>query len=214
MDYTVKQLHKLSNNTLCERQIRRRCNLLQSKYPDLIKRTTNRMWLVNQIVADEVVRRKNNRIIDSQIINLGKPNGSDTYSTLQKTLNEIRQEYDTIEWKFFTGFRPKHKHDINYLFNIIKSITDEIEKRTKTNISIFYAIEKDNKKVYHVHMTISGSDEVKIIFINLFNFKFKELNLRPLYPEPFNQNHQESCYKYFSKEYFVDDKMRIGIIKQ
>ena len=63
-------------------------------------------------------------------------------------------------------------------------------------------------------MAISGTDEVKIIFNNLFNFKFKDLNLNPMEWEPFNQYHQDNYYKYFSKEYFIDDNMRIGINKQ
>lgn len=214
MEYTVKELYKLSNKNICQRQIRRRCVKLQPQYPNLIKRTSNRMWLVDSQIANEVIKRKNNRIMDSILINLGKQNKFKGYNVLKETLDEIRQEFDTIEWKFFTGFRPLNRHDTHYLFNFIKTIADELERKTKSNISIFYAIEKDDKQLYHVHMTISGTDEVKSVYMKLFNFKFRELNFKPMIPEIFNNQYQSECYDYFSKEYFIDDNMRIGIIKQ
>jgi hypothetical protein len=211
MDYTVKELYKLTNNTLCERQIRRRCNLLQPTYPEKIKRTSNRKWLVNDEVKDEVIQRKNNRLIDSHLINSGKQILNSEYLTLKETLDEIRQVYDTIEWNYFGGFRPKYNIGGDKLFTLINSLAKELKKRTKSSVTIFYAIEKDDKGIYHVHLALKGIEDLKKYYDNAFTYKFKNLNIKEECI-PFKDNLNNECYKYFSKEYFVDKNMRIGIL--
>lgn len=213
MDYTINELKQLPENSMSERQLRRRCKLLQSQYPDKIKRTSNRKWLIHEDIKDEVIQRKNQRIIDSLLINSGKHFLQSEYITLEETLNEIRQEYDKIEWMFFAGFRPKYNIGVNVLFNMINSLSKELKKRTKSNVTIFYAIEKDDKGIYHVHMAIKGSHDIKSIYNQIFMFKFNKLKVIP-FIQDYKNEHTEECYEYFSKEYYNDDKMRIGIIKK
>lgn len=211
MDYTIKELSQLPENSIGERHLRRRCQLLQPQYPDKIRRTSNRKWIVNDEVKDEVIQRKNNRLIDSHIINSGKQIGGAEYNVLKETLDEIRQEYDRIEWNYFGGFRPKYNIGGYKLFNLILSLTKELKKRTKSSLSVFYAIEKDNKGIYHVHLAMKGVEGLNKFYNNAFTYKFKNINIKEECL-PFNNNLNDECYKYFSKEYFVDRNMRIGIL--
>ena len=211
MDYTIKQLSKLTGNTLCERHLRRRCKELQSKFPDFIRRTSNRKWIVSEQAVSELIKRKNGRTLDSQIINSKKVFSGSEYDTLKSTLNQIRQRYDGVEWMYFAGFRPKYKYEVEILFSVVQNLINELNKRTKSNVSMFYAIEKDDMDVYHVHMAIKGSSEIEKHFLNTFKYKFNRLTVKPMIDE-FNSNYHDECYKYLSKEYFVDDKMRVGLL--
>ena len=213
MDYTIKELSQHPENTLCERQLRRRCSNLHPKYPNKIKRTSNRMWLISDEVSDEVIKRRNNRLMDSQLINSGKEILESEYLVLKETLDEIRQEYDKVEWMFFAGFRPKYNIGVPILFNMVKSIAEELKLRTKSNVVVFYAIEKSNDGIYHVHLALKGSISVKRVFPDILRYKFGKIVMLPMIKN-FDDEYQSECFRYLSKEYFVDVKMRIGIIKR
>ena len=62
-------------------------------------------------------------------------------------------------------------------------------------------------------MAIKGSGSTKNFFNNILSYKFKKVSINSMIVD-FNDSFNDTCYNYFSKEYFADDKMRIGIIKQ